>query len=253
MVGVLEQLIGVGRVGAAEDDGRGGHGGGGLAGEVGSRPAWVNFVSRPRSRHVLRPLPAIVVGVTISHLYHIQDVRFRVSFDEVVSSPLNGVHGVPKLPTGSHLFPIFDDAPGHHGNRERHRQPKFHIVPGIIVPSNKIHLHHFSIEEAGMAPPADSLGRGEIPRSLSLVEEEALAESLGVVMAGQCERKKTQSQKQGSYNGTELHNSLHSNTRSLCRSTLYSKMSKCRFVYELISIAKNRAEPPEKTEENGRD
>ena len=57
------------RVGLAEADGGGGHGGGGLAGDVGSRAAAVHLVRLPRRRHVLRPLPAVVVGVAVSHLH----------------------------------------------------------------------------------------------------------------------------------------------------------------------------------------
>lgn len=42
---MFKELRRVGRVVAAEDDRRGGHGGGGLAGQVGSRVAWVDPVS----------------------------------------------------------------------------------------------------------------------------------------------------------------------------------------------------------------
>jgi hypothetical protein len=56
------------RVGAAEDDGGGGERGGGLAGEVGARVVPVDAVRLPRRRHVLGPLPAVVVRVAVPHL-----------------------------------------------------------------------------------------------------------------------------------------------------------------------------------------
>jgi hypothetical protein len=56
------------RVGAAEDDGGRSEGGRGLAGEVGPRVVLVDAVRLPRRRHVLRPLPAVVVRVAVPHL-----------------------------------------------------------------------------------------------------------------------------------------------------------------------------------------
>jgi hypothetical protein len=56
------------RVVVPEHHGRGGHGGGGLAGDVGARSLAVHLVRLPRRRHVLRPLPAVVVRVAVAHL-----------------------------------------------------------------------------------------------------------------------------------------------------------------------------------------
>lgn len=67
-MGMGEELIGIGRVGAAEDDGGGGHGGGGFPGEVRTGVAGVDLVGLPRGGHVLRPLPAVMVRVPVSHL-----------------------------------------------------------------------------------------------------------------------------------------------------------------------------------------
>ncbi|KAB8088827.1 hypothetical protein EE612_013560 [Oryza sativa] len=75
LVGKLEQLLGVVqeearvvRVGLAEDDGRGGHRRRRLAGDVGARPLPVHLVRLPRRRHVLRPLPAVVIRVAVPDL-----------------------------------------------------------------------------------------------------------------------------------------------------------------------------------------
>jgi hypothetical protein len=56
------------RVGAAEDEGGGGEGGGRLAGEVGAGVVLVDAVRLARRRHVLGPLPAVVVRVAVPHL-----------------------------------------------------------------------------------------------------------------------------------------------------------------------------------------
>jgi hypothetical protein len=65
---VVQEEVGVMRVGAAEDDGGRGERGGGLAGQVGARAVLVDAVRLPRRRHVLRPLPAVVVRVAVAHL-----------------------------------------------------------------------------------------------------------------------------------------------------------------------------------------
>jgi hypothetical protein len=68
LLGVVQEEVRVVRVGVAEDDGGGGHGRGGLAGDVGARVVPVDLVRLPRRRHVLRPLPAVVVRVAVAHL-----------------------------------------------------------------------------------------------------------------------------------------------------------------------------------------
>ena len=68
LLGVVQEEVGVMRVGAAEDDGGGGERRGGLAGEVGARVVPVDAVRLPRRRHVLGALPAVVVRVAVAHL-----------------------------------------------------------------------------------------------------------------------------------------------------------------------------------------
>jgi hypothetical protein len=65
---VVEEEAGVVRVVLPEHHGRGGHGGRGLAGDVGPWPVAVHLVRLPRRRHVLRPLPAVVVRVAVADL-----------------------------------------------------------------------------------------------------------------------------------------------------------------------------------------
>lgn len=67
---VSEELIGISRVGAAEDDGGGSHGGGRFTGKIRPWIAWINPISSAVGGHVLRSLPAIMVTVSISHLTH---------------------------------------------------------------------------------------------------------------------------------------------------------------------------------------
>ena len=68
LLGVVQEEVRVVRVGVAEDDGGGGHGRRGLAGDVGARMVPVDLVRLPRRRHVLRPLPAVVIRVAVAHL-----------------------------------------------------------------------------------------------------------------------------------------------------------------------------------------
>ena len=76
LLGVVQEQVRVVRVGVAEDDGRGRHGRRGLAGDVGARVVPVDLVRLPRRRHVLRPLPAVVVRVAVAHLHEIVRQHF---------------------------------------------------------------------------------------------------------------------------------------------------------------------------------
>lgn len=67
-MGVTEENRGVARVGATEDDGSGGHGGGSFSGEIRPGVARVDLVSTAVRAHVLRSLPAVMVTVPVSHL-----------------------------------------------------------------------------------------------------------------------------------------------------------------------------------------
>ena len=69
LLGVVEEEVGVVRVGAAEHDGRRRERRRRLAGEVRPRVVPVHAVGLPRRRHVLRPLPAVVVRVAVAHLH----------------------------------------------------------------------------------------------------------------------------------------------------------------------------------------
>ena len=67
---VVEEEVRVVRVaGSPEHDGRGGHGGGRLGGHLRAGVLGVHLVRPPRRRHVLRPLPAVVVRVAVPHLF----------------------------------------------------------------------------------------------------------------------------------------------------------------------------------------
>ena len=67
-----------------KNNGRGGHRSSGLSGEIGPGIALVDLVRLPRRRHVLRPLPAVMIGVSITHLsyfskkkiYYIEGLNF---------------------------------------------------------------------------------------------------------------------------------------------------------------------------------
>ena len=66
---MLEELVGVAGVGGAEDERRRRHCCGGFPGELGPRVLGVQPVRLPARRHVLRPLPAVVVRVTVADLH----------------------------------------------------------------------------------------------------------------------------------------------------------------------------------------
>lgn len=68
-MGVSEELAGIGRVGATEDNGGSGHGGGGFSGKIRPGSARVNLVGGSVSSHVFGPLPTVMVRIPISNLY----------------------------------------------------------------------------------------------------------------------------------------------------------------------------------------
>lgn len=68
LAGVREKGGGVGGIGAAEDDGSGGHGGGSFSGEIRAGPARVYLVGGAVGCHFLWPLPTVMICVSISHL-----------------------------------------------------------------------------------------------------------------------------------------------------------------------------------------
>ena len=70
----------------------------------------------------------------------VQHVGLRVRLDQVVRAPLDGVGGVAELAGRRHLVAVLDDAPGHHGDRERHRQAELDVVAGVVVAAHQIHL-----------------------------------------------------------------------------------------------------------------
>jgi hypothetical protein len=91
LLSVVEEEMGVvGVAGAAEDDGCGGHGGGGLCGDLRPGVLGVHLVRVPRRRHVLRPLPAVVVRVAVAdlpliHYYIYTRIYIRVGNSGTIS------------------------------------------------------------------------------------------------------------------------------------------------------------------------
>lgn len=67
-------------------------------------------------------------------------MRMGVRFDEVISPPFDGFEGVAELAGGGDFLPEFDDAPRQHRDGEGHRQTEFHIVAGVVVASDQVHL-----------------------------------------------------------------------------------------------------------------
>jgi hypothetical protein len=90
---VVEEEVRVMRVGSSEDDGGGGERGGGLAGEVGARVVLVDAVRLARRRHVLGPLPAVVVRVAVTHLRAHRSVSSRHTVRVSGSKPVVNRYG----------------------------------------------------------------------------------------------------------------------------------------------------------------
>jgi len=65
---MTEKFVGISRVRASENDGCGGHSGGGFSGEIRPGIARIDLVSVTVRGHVLWPLPAVMVSVSVSHL-----------------------------------------------------------------------------------------------------------------------------------------------------------------------------------------
>lgn len=68
LFGMVQEEVRVMRIPRPENDGGGGHGGSCLSGEIRPRIALINLIRPTRRRHVLRPLPTVVVGVSIPNL-----------------------------------------------------------------------------------------------------------------------------------------------------------------------------------------
>lgn len=68
LVCVEEELTGISGIGATEYDGSCGQGGCGFSGKIRPGVARVDLVSMAVGGHILWPLPAVVVSVSISHL-----------------------------------------------------------------------------------------------------------------------------------------------------------------------------------------
>jgi len=107
LLGVMEEEVGVVRVGRSEGHGGGGQGGGGLAGDVRARAFTVDLVRLPRRGHVLRPLPAVVIGVAVANLGP-ELVGLGVRLDEVVGAPLDGLERVGELAGGRHVAAVLE-------------------------------------------------------------------------------------------------------------------------------------------------
>lgn len=69
LVSMVKKFVSISFIVAAEDDGSSRHCGGGFTGEVRSRVAWIDSVSSSWSGHILRPLPTVMVCVSITNLF----------------------------------------------------------------------------------------------------------------------------------------------------------------------------------------
>lgn len=136
---MVDELRRVTRIRAAERNGCRRHGSGSFTGEVRSRVLVVDLVRSSGRGHVLRALPARVVGVAISDL-SVQNVGLRMGFDQIIRAPFDGRKGVGELVSGPEIRPEFDHAPCQHCDRVSHRKSEFHVVSGVVVSSHKIHL-----------------------------------------------------------------------------------------------------------------
>ena len=130
LCGTVKQQSGVSRIAFPENYRRRGQRGGGFSGDVGSGVSSVDFVDTAKRVHVLGPFPAVMVGVSVSNLDE-NDAGDRRRFEEVVSPPPHGSHGVFEL--GSHGSPEIDYAPRQHCRRERHRETELDVVSGVVV------------------------------------------------------------------------------------------------------------------------
>ncbi|BAT80679.1 hypothetical protein VIGAN_03027600, partial [Vigna angularis var. angularis] len=105
-----------------------------LTGHIRTRVLRIHLVSSPRCRHVLRPLPTVVISVAVTHL-NPKNIGVCVCLNEIVSSPLDGLERVSVLAGSRDLLAVLYSSPGEECDGEGHGQTKFHIVPCIIVPS----------------------------------------------------------------------------------------------------------------------
>jgi len=198
LLGVVEEEARVVRARAAEHDGGRGHGGGGLADEVGAGVVAVDLVRLPRRGHVLGPLPAVVVGVAVADLGP-QHVGLGVRLDEVVGAPLDGLQHVAPLAGGLDLVPELHGAPRQHGDRERHRQAELDVVAGVVVPAHQVHALLQPVGEPRVAAPFHALVVGEVARPLRLEVQEAAVQRplvVEIAMAAGGRRKREQHERE---------------------------------------------------------
>lgn len=73
-------------------------------------------------------------------------MRVSVSFDEIISSPLDGLDCMMILASVGNFSTILNNSPGEHSYSKCHWQTKLHIVTSIIVPSHQVHLHIIPIK-----------------------------------------------------------------------------------------------------------
>lgn len=63
-----------------------------------------------------------------------------MSFDEEISPPLDRLQGVAVLAGGGNFFAVFEDGPRQQGYGKRHWKAKLHVVAGVVVASDQVHL-----------------------------------------------------------------------------------------------------------------
>lgn len=130
--GTTEKQSRVSGVTWSEYNGRSGQGSSSFASHVRSRVGPIHLIHRSKRIHVFWPLPAVVIGVRVTHL-DVNDVRHRRCLQEVIRPPFDGPDGVPQL--RPHGPPKIYDAPRQQRRRKGHWEPELHIVSGVVVPT----------------------------------------------------------------------------------------------------------------------
>lgn len=69
-----------------------------------------------------------------------ENVRLRVSLEDVVGAPADGPQRVVHLVQAGDLLPELGRSPRQHRDGERHGKPKLDVISGVVVPSDQVHL-----------------------------------------------------------------------------------------------------------------
>lgn len=63
-----------------------------------------------------------------------------MSFDEIIGSPLDSFERVMVLSGVNNVFVVLNDTPGEHRYGKGHWQTKLHVVTGVVVATDQVHL-----------------------------------------------------------------------------------------------------------------